>query len=84
MRSVFGMIMSIYDLQKNDAGRITALRGGREFKMRLSSLGVVKGAEFNLKAVTIQRNTFEIEINGSLIALRRGEAMKIEVEKCPG
>ena len=75
--------MTIYDLQKNDTGRIVALRGGREFKMRLSSLGVVKGAEFKLKAMTIQRNTFEIEINNSLIALRRGEAMKIEVEKCP-
>jgi Fe2+ transport system protein FeoA len=76
--------MSIYDLRKNDVGVITGFRGGREFKMRLSSLGVVKGAKFKLKAVTIQRNTFEIEINNSMIALRRGEAMKIEVEKCPG
>lgn len=75
--------MSIYDLLKNDSGVITALLGGREFKMRLSSLGVVKGAEFKVKAVTMQRNTFEIEINNSLIALRRGEAMKVEVEKCP-
>jgi ferrous iron transport protein A len=76
--------MTIYDLQKNDKGVITSLSGGREFKMRLSSLGVVKGAEFKLKAVTIQRNTFEIEINNSKIALRRGEVQKIEVEKCAG
>ena len=75
--------MTLFDMSIDQCGTIKNLAGGDTFKRRLRSLGVTKGSEFVLKAATIMRNVYEIELNsGTCVALRRGEALKIEVEPC--
>jgi Fe2+ transport system protein FeoA len=75
--------MTLNDLKNGNCAVITELAGGRDFKNRLASFGITKGAKFTVKAVTIMRNVFEIEVqDGTCVALRRGEAQKIQVELC--
>jgi Fe2+ transport system protein FeoA len=73
--------MRLYDLDKNDKGIIVAINGCREFKKRLLSLGITRESKFTIKEISMARNTFKVAINTTLVALRKGEAMKIEVEK---
>jgi len=73
--------MTVYDLKKGDKGIIRDFFAGREFRRRLTSLGITKESEFVVKNITVMRNVFELELDsGTLVALRRGEAQKIEVE----
>jgi len=73
--------MTIYDLKVGDKGVITNFFAGKEFRRRLVSLGVTKESNFNVKHITMMRNVFEIELeSGTLVALRKGEAQKVEVE----
>jgi len=75
--------MTIYDLKVGDKGTITEFLAGKEFKRRLVSLGVTKESHFNIKNITVMKNVFEIELDsGTLIALRKGEAQKVEVKLC--
>ena len=73
--------MTVYDLKEGDKGIIKDFFAGREFKRRVISLGITKGSLFTVKHITMMRNVFELEIdNGTLVALRKGEAKKVEVE----
>ena len=75
--------MLLSDIDKNDTAVITDIFGGHQFIRRLISFGITKGTQFKLKEVTIMRNVFEIEVeDGTCVALRKGEASKIEVELC--
>ncbi len=74
--------MTIADLKVDEKAEIVGIDAGKEFKRRLNSFGIVKGTEFVLKAKTLTANTFEIEVNRNMIALRRGEAQKIKVSPC--
>ena len=75
--------MTLYDMNVDQCGIIKIIAGGENFRRRLISLGVSKESKFILKAVTIMRNVFEIELDsGTCVALRRGEAKKLEVELC--
>ena len=73
--------MRLYDLDKNSTGEIISIDGCKEFKKRLLSLGITKGSTFTVKEITMARNTFKISINNTLVALRKGEAMKIGVKE---
>ena len=75
--------MTIYDLNVGDEGIITSLLAGKEFRRRLVSLGVTKESSFSIRNITVMRNVFEIELgSGTLVALRKGEAQKVEVKLC--
>ena len=75
--------MTIYDLNVGDKGIITSLLAGKEFRRRLVSLGVTKESSFSIRNITVMRNVFEIELgSGTLVALRKGEAQKVEVKLC--
>ncbi|MCH9814433.1 MAG: ferrous iron transport protein A [Epsilonproteobacteria bacterium] len=73
--------MNLSELRKGDRGTILKINAGRELKSRLTSFGIYKGATFEIKACSLARNTLELEVGNSLVALRRGEVEKIEVEK---
>ena len=74
--------MTLDSLNVGDRAKITSINSGKELKRRLNSLGVINDSELEVKAITLQRNTFEIEINRTMVALRKGEVAKIEVELC--
>lgn len=73
--------MNLVDLRKGDKGIITKINAGKNLKHRLYSFGIYKGAAFEIKACSMARNTLELQVGNSMVALRRGEVEKIEVEK---
>jgi len=80
---ILGGKMTVYDLKIGEKAEIIDFLAGREFKRRVVSLGLTKGEKFILKHATIMRNVFELELeSGTLVALRRGEAQKLEVKLC--
>ncbi len=71
--------MELSELQNNEKGIITKIRGRGAFRKRITEMGFVKG-----KIVKVIRNAplkdpVEYEIMGYLISLRRSEAALIEV-----
>ena len=53
----------------------------RSLKDRLTSFGVMRGETLLIKGCSIAKQTMEIEIGSTLIALRADEAGKIEIEQ---
>ena len=73
--------MNLSELRKGDKGHITKINAGKGLKTRLYSFGIYKGARFEIMACSLTRNTLELKVGNSMVALRRGEVEKIEVEK---
>ncbi len=73
--------MVLSDLVKNERAIIVRINADRALKDRLLSFGVIKGEELKVKGCSIGKQTMEIDVSGTLLALRKEEADKIEVEK---
>lgn len=73
--------MTLTDLKIGEKGTIVSIEAGKTLKRRLASFGIYKGSNFEMRACSMNRSTFELQIGSSCVALRRGEAEKIEVEK---
>jgi ferrous iron transport protein A len=73
--------MVLSDLKKGQEAIIKTIKATSKLKQRLHSFGVIPGEKLELKECSIARQTMEIEVDNTLIALRRTEADKIEVEK---
>lgn len=73
--------MNLSELRKGDKGEITKINAGKNLKTRLFSFGIYKGAKFEILACSLARNTMELKVGNSLVALRRGEVEKLEIEK---
>ena len=73
--------MNLSELRKGDKGEIIKINAGKNLKTRLFSFGIYKGAKFEIMACSLARNTMEIKVGNSMVALRRGEVEKLEVEK---
>lgn len=76
--------MRMDELRKGDTGTIVSIDAGKNLKQRLYSFGIYKGATFEIKACSMARNTLEIQVGNTMVALRRGEVEKIEVQKDEG
>ncbi|WOF16923.1 ferrous iron transport protein A [Methanoplanus sp. FWC-SCC4] len=72
--------MMLTSLKKNEQGYIEKIDGGEELKQRLSLRGIIKGAR--LKVINSRCGPVIVDINGSVLALGRGMAGKIIVERC--
>jgi len=75
-----GDVMNVAEMKIGQVGVIKKITATEPFKSRLFSLGVVKGEKLKLLKHTIAKNTYEIEVNKSKIALRDEEAKMIIVE----
>ncbi len=75
--------MKLTALRKGDCAEIVRIRADKALKERLASFGVIRGEHLEVKGCSIGRQTIEIDVGGTLIALRAEEAEKIEVEKLP-
>lgn len=73
--------MHLSELKKNESGKIIAINSSPELKARFTSFGITRGSIIDIIEHTITKNTIEIKINRSKIALRFNEAEAIEVEK---
>ncbi len=73
--------MRLSELQKGDFGTIKKIDAEKNLKKRLASFGIYKGVQFNIKALSLGRNTVEVRVGNTMVALRRSEAEKIEVEQ---
>ena len=73
--------MNLIELTKGDRGEIIKINADKALRDRFSSFGLMKGEELLVKGCSLAKQTMEIEVGSTLIALRADEANKIEVEK---
>ncbi|MGM0533435.1 MAG: FeoA family protein [Campylobacterota bacterium] len=72
--------MTLDQLSVGQEAIVTDIDSGRELKRRLLSFGLVKGTKIKLTERTLKRNTFEVQVDRSMVALRKGEAQKVQVQ----
>ena len=73
--------MVLSDLHKGDKAEIVKIHADKALKDRLTSFGVMRGETLLIKGCSIAKQTMEIEIGSTLIALRADEAGRIEIEQ---
>ncbi|WP_296824612.1 FeoA family protein [Sulfurovum sp.] len=73
--------MKLSELTKGDKAEIIKINADKALRDRFSSFGVMRGEELLVKGCSLAKQTMEIEVNSTLIAVRADEADKIEVEK---
>ena len=73
--------MILTELRKGDRAVITRLHADPELRHRLHSFGIIPGETLEVKGCSLARQTMEIDVDGTLIALRKEQAEKIEVRK---
>jgi len=73
--------MKLSELTKGDKAEILKINADKALRDRFSSFGVMRGEALLVKGCSLAKQTMEIEVNSTLIALRADEANKIEVEK---
>ena len=73
--------MKLSELTKGDKAVIIKINADKALRDRFSSFGVIRGEELLVKGCSLAKQTMEIEVGSTLIAVRADEADKIEVEK---
>ena len=73
--------MVLTELRKGERAEIRRINADPELRNRLHSFGIIPGESLEVKGCSLARQTMEIDVDGTLIALRKEEAEKIEVEK---
>ena len=76
--------MVLSDLRKGDKAEIIKIHADKALKDRLNSFGVIRGEILSIKGCSLAKQTMEIEVGSTHIALRADEAGKIEVERING
>ena len=74
------MNKTIADCVINKSYMIKKLHTSGALRQRLVSFGILKGVEIKYLSSTNLDATYEIQVGKMIIALRKEEAMKIEVE----
>lgn len=72
--------MKLSDLNKKQKAVIKNINCSSELKQRFYSFGITKGAEIEVENMSLARNTIEVNVENTSIALRVEEANSIEVE----
>ena len=73
--------MVLSELHKGDKAEILNINADRALKDRLTSFGVMRGETLHVKGCSLAKQTMEIEVGSTHIALRAEEAGKIEVKQ---
>lgn len=76
-------LLSLADLQAGKRATVRELRAGRAVESRLASLGMTPGAALEV-VQNYGRGPLIVTVRGTRIALGRGEAVKILVERSNG
>lgn len=72
--------MVLTDIRKGDKAEIVKIHADKALKDRLNSFGVMRGEVLFVKGCSLAKQTMEIEVGSTLIALRANEAEKIEIK----
>ena len=72
--------MKLSNLNKNQKAVIKNINCETELKQRFYSFGMIKGAGIEVENISLARNTIEVNVENTSIALRVEEAEAIEVE----
>lgn len=72
--------MKLSNLNKGQKAIIKKIDCNFELKQRFYSFGMIKGSELEVENISLAKNTIEINIEDTSIALRMEEAQSIEVE----
>ncbi len=71
--------MLLYDLKEGQSGKLTALLFDTKLSERLRDMGFCEGEEIMCVKKAVFKSPVLYRVKGSLIALRKAEAEKIEV-----
>ncbi len=71
--------MNLSEAQIGTFYKVKSIDANTQLKNRFYSFGIVKEATIKVEAVTLAKETMEIKINKSKIALRLSEAKSIEI-----
>jgi len=71
--------MCLLNMNKDQYCVIDAINLDSSFKCRLAAMGLCKNEKICVKQFGLFKSTLQIEVNRTLIALRKDEAMHIEV-----
>jgi ferrous iron transport protein A len=71
--------MTLDKLQKGQKAIVISINAPKALKDRLTSFGLLKGEEIELKTHSLAKQTFEVAIGHTFIAIRDEEAKKIKV-----
>lgn len=72
--------MTLNMLKKGQVAIIEKINADSALKDRLLSFGIMQDEEIELKTHSLAKNTFEVRVGQTLIALREDEAKKIKVK----
>ena len=72
--------MKLSQMQIGQSAVIKKVRADEPIKGRLFAMGIAKGNRITLLDHTLKKETFEVEVEGTRVALRKEEADAIEVE----
>lgn len=70
---------TLADMNAGERGLVLKVGATGELKQRFFSLGLRKGCEIKIKAISMAKSTIEIEIGSTLMALRYEEAKSVMV-----
>jgi len=73
--------MRLNELNMGESGIIKKIYAKEPLKSKLLSMGFARGERVKVLKHTLAKNTFDVDINGVNVALRKEEAREIEVEK---
>ena len=73
--------MKLSELKINESSVIINISCNDELKQRFYSFGITKGATIMVEAISLTRNTIEINVEDTSIGIRVEEAKTIEVEE---
>jgi Fe2+ transport system protein FeoA len=73
--------MKVSDLKVKDEAVIVKVKAPEPVKSRLFSMGIAKGNKIKLLDHTLKKQTFEVDVEGTRVAIRKEEADFIEVKK---
>lgn len=72
--------MTLDKLKKGQVALIEKIDADKVPKDRLLSFGIMQDESIELKTHSLAKNTFEVQVGGTLVALREEEAKKIKVK----
>lgn len=72
--------MYLSDVAVGEDVMVRALACETELKQRLMTFGVVKGVRVHVEKISLAKNTIEIIVDDTALALRMEEAMLVEVK----
>jgi len=77
------LLNKLNKLHKGDRAVIIKVHAEKALRDRFASFGIMRGEEIMVKACSLAKQTMEIEIGATAVALRAEEAERIEVKKLP-